>query len=143
MHLYLELPLTHRARIHLFMSLRAVRVVDVLFEPVLRENYTKTSEEFRFSLDRMIFGNSKLGIRDAAPFSSMALRQFRWIVPRIVPFTIHRAVGTCSTSSPRRQRLETLRAPATSKSAWLECRRPGVPPLRLAKRLARPLATSA
>lgn len=63
---------------------------------------------------------------------------------RIVPrFTIHRAVGTCSTSSPRRQRLETLRAPATPKSAWLECRRPGVPPLRLAKRLARPLATSA
>jgi hypothetical protein len=60
-----------------------------------------------------------------------------------MPFTIHRAVGTCSTSSPRRQRLETLRAPAISKSAWLECRRPGVPPLRLAKRLARPLATSA
>lgn len=130
------------------LSRRAVRVVDVrcfarkLIEEV--EEYpvfphVMTSENphsQNLESNFQVLGRGSVQF-DGAP--SVPVDRAR-IVPR---FTIHRAVGTCSTSSPRRQRLETLRAPATPKSAWLECRRPGVPPLRLAKRLARPLATSA
>lgn len=129
------------------LSRRAVRVVDVrcfarklieeypVFPHVIgRQNPHCHSQNLESNFQVLGRGSVQF---DGAP--SVPVDRAR-IVPR---FTIHRAVGTCSTSSPRRQRLETLRAPATPKSAWLECRRPGVPPLRLAKRLARPLATSA